>query len=161
MVTLPWFKGSGPHTLAAALLMVGTTREKVMKQYFGVGLGMLAGTLIGAAAVSGLHAQAKPPVYLITEIDVTDSDGYSKEFAPKAQAIIKAAGGRFIAIGGLAGVGAKPVTALQGTPPKRVTIQAWDSYNALKAWFNGADYQAALKIGEKYATFRRFAVEGQ
>jgi hypothetical protein len=43
----------------------------------------------------------------------------------------------------------------------RVTIQAWDSYNALKAWFNGADYQAALKIGEKYATFRRFAVEGQ
>ena len=98
-----------------------------MKQYFAVGLGMLAGTLIGAAAVSGLHAQAKPPVYLITEIDVTDPDGYSKEFAPKAQAIIKAAGGRFIAIGGLAGVGAKPVRALQGTPPKRVTIQAWDS----------------------------------
>jgi uncharacterized protein (DUF1330 family) len=132
-----------------------------MKQYFGVGVGMLAGTLIGAAAVSGLHAQAKPPVYLITEIEVTDPDAYAKEFAPKAQAIIKAAGGRFIAIGGLAGVGAKPVTALQGTPPKRVTIQVWDSYHALKAWFNGADYQAALKIGEKYATFRRFAVEGQ
>jgi hypothetical protein len=49
------------------------------------------------------------------------------------------------------------VTALQGTPPKRVR----DSYGALKAWFNGADYQAALKIGEKYATFRRFAIEGQ
>jgi hypothetical protein len=29
-------------------------------------------------------------------------------------------------------------------------------------WGNpGADYQAALKTGEKYATFRRFAVEGQ
>jgi heme-degrading monooxygenase HmoA len=60
----------------------------------------------------------------------------------------------------MAGVGAKPVTAMQGTPPKRVTIQVWDSHEALKAWFNGADYQAALKIGEKYATFRRFAVEG-
>ena len=132
-----------------------------MKQYLGLGLGMLAGTLIGAAAVSGLHAQAKPPVYLITEIDVTNPDAYAKEFAPKAQATIKAAGGRFIAIGGVAGVGAKPVTALQGTPPKRVTIQAWDSYEALKAWYNSADYQAALKIGEKYATFRRFAVEGQ
>ena len=131
-----------------------------MKQYLGLGLGMLAGTLIGAAAVSGLHAQAKPPVYLVTEIDVTNPDAYAKEFAPKAQATIKAAGGRFIAIGGVAGVGAKPVTALQGTPPKRVTIQAWDSYEGLKAWFNGADYQAALKIGEKYATFRRFAVEG-
>jgi uncharacterized protein (DUF1330 family) len=76
-------------------------------------------------------------------------------------ATIKAAGGRFIAIGGVAGLGAKPVTGLQGTPPKRVTIQAWDSLDALKTWFNGADYQAALKIGEKYATFRRFAVEGQ
>jgi uncharacterized protein (DUF1330 family) len=132
-----------------------------MKQHFGVGVGMLAGTLIGAAAVSGLHAQAKPPVYLITEIDVTNPDAYAKEFAPKAQATIKAAGCRFMAIGGVAGVGAKPVTALQGTPPKRVTIQAWDSYEALKAWYNGADYQAALKIGEKYATFRRFAIEGQ
>ena len=132
-----------------------------MKQYLGLGLGILAGTLIGAAAVSGLHAQAKPSVYLITEIDVTNPDAYAKEFAPKAQATIKAAGGRFIAIGGVAGVGAKPVTALQGTPPKRVTIQAWDSYEALKAWYNGADYQAALKIGEKYATFRRFAIEGQ
>ena len=132
-----------------------------MKQYLGLGLGMLAGTLIGAAAVSGLHAQAKPPVYLVTEIDVTNPDAYAKEFAPKAQATIKAAGGRFIAIGGVAGVGAKPVTGLQGTPPKRVTIQAWDSHDALKAWFNGADYQAALKIGEKYATFRRYAIEGQ
>jgi uncharacterized protein (DUF1330 family) len=132
-----------------------------VKQYLGLGLGMLAGTLIGAAAVSGLHAQAKPPVYLVTEIDVTNPDAYAKEFAPKAQATIKAAGGRFIAIGGVAGVGAKPVTGLQGTPPKRVTIQAWDSHDALKAWFNGADYQAALKIGEKYATFRRYAIEGQ
>jgi uncharacterized protein (DUF1330 family) len=132
-----------------------------MKRYFGVALGMLAGTVIGAAAVSGLHAQAKPPVYLITEIDVKDPDAYGKEFAPKAQATIKAAGGRFIVIGGTAGVGAKPITAMAGTPPKRITVQAWDSMDALNAWYNGADYQAALKIGEKYATFRRFAIEGQ
>jgi uncharacterized protein (DUF1330 family) len=32
---------------------------------------------------------------------------------------------------------------------------------ALKNWYNSADYQAALKIGQKYATFRRYAVEGQ
>ena len=62
-----------------------------MKQYLGLGLGVLVGTAIGAAAVSGLHAQAKPPVYLVTEIDVTDPEGYGKEYAPKAQANIKAA----------------------------------------------------------------------
>jgi len=38
-----------------------------MKQYFGPGLAMLAGTMIGAAGISVLHAQAKPPVYLVTE----------------------------------------------------------------------------------------------
>ena len=132
-----------------------------MKTQFTVALSMLAGVVVGAVAIQGLHAQAKPPVYLVTEIDVTNPDAYGKEFAPKAQATIKAAGGRFIAIGGVAGAGAKPVTAMAGTPPKRVTIQAWDSLEALNAWYKGADYQAALKIGKKYATFRRYAVEGK
>ena len=100
-------------------------------------------------------------MYLVTEIDVTNPEAYGTEFAPKAQATIKAAGGRFVVIGGTGGVGAKPITAMAGTPPKRLTIQAWDSMDALNAWYKGADYQAALKIGEKYATFRRFAIEGQ
>jgi uncharacterized protein (DUF1330 family) len=135
--------------------------EQAMKQYLGVALGMAAGAVIGAGAITGLHAQSKPQVYLVTEIDVADPDAYGKEFAPKAQATIKAAGGRFVAIGGSAGVGAKPITAMAGTAPKRVTIQAWDSLDALNAWYKSADYQAALKIGEKYATFRRYAIEGQ
>jgi Domain of unknown function (DUF1330) len=88
-----------------------------VKQYFGVGLGMLVGVAIGAVAVTGLHAQGKAQVYLITEIDVKDPDNYAKEFAPKAQATIKAAGGRFVVIGGVAGVGAKPITGLAGEPP--------------------------------------------
>ena len=126
-----------------------------MKQYFGLGLAMLAGTVIGAAAVTGLNAQAKPPVYLVSEIDVTNPEGYGKEFAPKAQASIIAAGGRPIAIGGVGGAGAKGVTAIVGAAPKRVVLQQWASIDALMAWYNGAEYQAALKIGEKYATFRR------
>jgi uncharacterized protein (DUF1330 family) len=53
------------------------------------------------------------------------------------------------------------VNAIEGAPPKRVTIQAWESMDALNKWYKGDDYQAALKIGQKYATFRRYAVEGQ
>jgi len=132
-----------------------------MKQYLGLALGLLAGSMIGAAAVTGLHAQSKPPVYLITEIDVTNPEAYAKEFAPAAQRTVQAAGARFAVIGGTAGVGAKPITAMAGTPPKRITIQVWDNMDKLNTWYNSADYQAALKIGEKYATFRRFAVEGQ
>ncbi len=132
-----------------------------MKHYFGLGLAALAGAALGAAAVSGLHAQAKPPVYLVTEIDVSNPQAYGKEFAPKAQATIIAAGGKLVAIGGAGGAGAKPVTAIAGTAPKRLVIQSWNSLDQIKAWYNGADYQAALKIGEKYATFRRYAVEGK
>jgi uncharacterized protein (DUF1330 family) len=132
-----------------------------MKQYLGVGLGMIAGTMIGAAGISVLHAQAKPPVFLITEIDVSNPEAYGKEFAPKAQATIKAAGAKFILIGGTAGAGAKPITGIAGTPPKRITVQQWESMDALNAWYKSEAYQEALKIGEKYATFRRYAVEGQ
>ena len=132
-----------------------------MKQYLGVGLGMLAGTFIGAVAVSGLHAQGKAPVYLVTEIDVSNPEAYGKEFAPKAQATIRAAGAKFLLIGGAAGAGAKPINAIEGTPPKRVAIQVWESLEALNKWYKSEEYQEALKIGQKYATFRRYAVEGQ
>jgi uncharacterized protein (DUF1330 family) len=92
---------------------------------------------------------------------VTDPDKYGKEFAPKAQATVKNSGAKFVVIGGTAGAGAKPVHAMEGTPPKRVTIQAWESMEALKAWYGGSEYQEALKIGRQHATFRRYAVEGQ
>jgi len=130
-----------------------------MKQYLGVALGMVAGSVLGAAAVTGLNAQVKAPsVYLVTEIDVTNPEGYGKEFAPKAQASIKAAGGRLLAIGGIGGAGAKPLEILAGTGPKRMVIQGWDSIDQIKNWYNGADYQAALKIGQQHATFRRIVI---
>ena len=134
-----------------------------MKTRISIALGVVVGFGLGAVSFHALHAQAqgKPPVYLISEIDVTNPDAYGTEFAPKAQATVRASGARFILIGGTAGAGAKPVTAVAGTPPKRVTIQAWESLEAMNKWYYGADYQAALKIGEQYATFRRYAVEGQ
>jgi uncharacterized protein (DUF1330 family) len=132
-----------------------------MKTYFGIGLGMIAGSVLGAAAVTGLHAQAKTPVYLVTEIDVTNPQAFGKEFSPKAQASIKAAGGQQLAVGGAGGGGAKGLTVIVGKAPKRAVILKWDSMDALMAWYKGADYQAALKIGEKYATFRRYAIDGK
>ena len=134
--------------------------EDMMKIKYTVASSALVGIAIGALAMQGLHAQSKPPVYLVTEINVTNPEAYGSEFAPKAQATIKAAGGRLVAIGGAGGAGAKPLTVIAGTAPQRLVIQQWDSLDQLKAWYNSADYQAALKIGEKYATFRRIAIEG-
>ena len=131
-----------------------------MKTYFTVTLAMLAGAGLGAAAVQGLHAQAKAPVYLVSEIDVTNPEAYGKEYAPKAQALIKASGGRFLAIGGVAGAGAGKLTAFDGEAPKRVTVQVWDSMEQYQAYRNSPGFKEVRQIGDRYAKFRTFTVEG-
>jgi uncharacterized protein (DUF1330 family) len=120
---------------------------------------MVAGAALGGAAIQGLHAQAKPPVYYVAEIDVTNPDAYAKEYAPKAQALIKAAGGKILAVGGAAG-GAK-VTGFDGEPPKRAVVQVWDSMDKIQAWRNNPEYKALRKdVGDKYAKFRSYTIEG-
>jgi hypothetical protein len=47
-----------------------------MKTQYTVTLSILAGIGIGAAAVQGLHAQAKPPAFFIVEINkINDAEG--------------------------------------------------------------------------------------
>jgi uncharacterized protein (DUF1330 family) len=128
--------------------------ETNMKRSFTVGLAMVAGAALGAAAVEGLHAQAKPPVYQIVEIDVLNQDAYVNDYAPKAQAAIKAAGGKFLAAGG-------KTTTIEGDPPKnRIVIQQWDSVEKIAAYRASAAFKDLLPLREKLAKFRSFAVEG-
>jgi uncharacterized protein (DUF1330 family) len=125
-----------------------------MRTRYAVALAVVIGFGLGAVAVQGLHAQAKPPVYVVAEIDVTNLDAYTKEYAPKAQELIKKSGGRLLAAG-------QNVTSLEGTPPKkRVAIQAWDSIEQIRAYRASAEFKEARKIGAKYAKFRTFTVEG-
>ena len=42
-----------------------------MKTRYTVALAMLAGVGIGGAAIQGLHAQAKPVAYVITETEIS------------------------------------------------------------------------------------------
>ena len=124
-----------------------------MKTHFTVAIAMIAGFGLGAVATQGLNAQGKPLVYTVTEIDVTNVDAYLKEYVPLVQPIVKKGGSKLLAA-------SLKVTALEGTPPKRVAINAWDSLEQAKALYNSAEYKEAQKIGLKYAKFRRYAVEG-
>ena len=132
-----------------------------MNTYFriGVGLGMLTSAALGGLAVEELHAQVKPPMYFVGEIDVSNPNGYAKEYLSKAREIIKAHGGRLIAAGGAAGSGAQ-VIAVDGEAPKRVVIYQYPNVDAVREWRNDPAYEQARKIGEKYAKYRTFAVEG-
>ena len=50
---------------------------------------------------------------------------------------------------------------IEGTPPKsRVTILQWESIEQLNAYRKSAAFVDARKIGDKYAKFRTFAIEG-
>jgi uncharacterized protein (DUF1330 family) len=125
-----------------------------MKTRFVAALALLAGAAIGAVAVQGLHAQTKAPVYLVTETDISDLDAFLKEYVPVVQPTIKAAGGRLVAAG-------QNIVVFEGpSPGTRVAINAFDSLEAVQAWRASADFKAARKIGDKYAKFRSFAVEG-
>ena len=70
-----------------------------MKTSYVVGLTLVAGVAMGAGAVQVLHAQAKPPVYMIAINEVSNPEGYAKEYAPLAMKSIKDQGGVYIAAG--------------------------------------------------------------
>ena len=125
-----------------------------MNRTITVGLSMLAGAALGAAAIQTLHAQAKPPAYVITEITIKDQDGYTKEFLPPVTKAIQDAGGKFIARGG------KTTTFQGAAPAPRVVVIQFESLEKTQAWNDSAAQVTAQKIGDKFATFRGFAVEG-
>ena len=91
-----------------------------MKALYTLSLAVLAGAALGAGAVQGLRAQAKPPVYVVAEIDVTDPATY-QTYVDRNGALVQSFGGRFLARGG-------QTAAIAGPPPRgRVAIYTFES----------------------------------
>jgi uncharacterized protein (DUF1330 family) len=96
-----------------------------MKIRYVIALAVVAGFGAGAAAVQVLHAQAKPPAYVVVEIDVTNNDAFLKEYAPIAGNAIGAGGGKYLARGG-------ENVAIDGEPPKPRTVVIASAWNRRK-----------------------------
>jgi uncharacterized protein (DUF1330 family) len=124
-----------------------------------IGVVMLTSVAAIVLASVELHGQTKAPAYLIGQIEVSDPDGYAREYLPKAREIIKAHGGRLIAAAGAATSGSQ-VVAVDGEAPKRVVIYMYPSMEALQAWRNDPAYVEVRRVGEKYAKYHTFAVVG-
>ena len=125
-----------------------------MKTKYTVLLAMTASFALGALAVQGLHAQAKPTGYVVVEVAVTDKDGYAKEFIPPAAKAIEEGGGKYVVRGG-------KTVSFQGTPPaSRVVVLQFESMDKAQAWWDSPGRKNSQTVGDKYATFRIFAVEG-
>jgi uncharacterized protein (DUF1330 family) len=125
-----------------------------MKTHVKLGLAMLAGFGLGAGAVHELHAQATPPAYVISEVDVIDEDGYAHQFLPAATAALAASGQKRLASGG-------NTISIAGDPPKsRIVLSVFENMEKAQAAYTSQAFQDAQKIGEKYAKLRIFAIEG-
>jgi uncharacterized protein (DUF1330 family) len=116
-------------------------------------LSTLAGVAIGATAVQTLHAQAKPPVYMVAINEIKDADGYRTKYLPTARKTLKDHGAAYVA----AGQG----TQIDGNlPTGRVVILRWESLDALNKWRHSPEYEEIRKVGENFATYNIVAVDG-
>jgi uncharacterized protein (DUF1330 family) len=124
----------------------------IMRTRSTAALSMLAGALVGGGAIQALHAQAKPPVYMVAINEITDQEGYTKQYPATAQTI-KDHGGVYIAAG--------PGTQIDGSLPKgRVVILRWESMEALNGWRHSPEYEALRKVGDRFAKYNIVAVDG-
>jgi uncharacterized protein (DUF1330 family) len=113
------------------------------------------GLLLGGGAVQLLHAQSKPPAYVVAEITVKDEKGYDENFQKATQKDILNHGGKY-----LAGGYNKTLSLVGDPPPNRVVILQFANMDAVKAWRDQGAEDMENTIGSKYAKFRIFAVDG-
>ena len=104
-----------------------------MDTRYKIALALLAGAGVGAAAIQGLHAQVKPPTYVVVAVrSMKDAAAFQAGVADKASpAALAAAGGHYI-------IRTQKITALDGTPPQRFALIAFDSVEKAQAWKDSA-----------------------
>jgi uncharacterized protein (DUF1330 family) len=113
------------------------------------------GVLVGGGAVQLLHAQAKPPAFVVSEIEVKDQKGYEENFLKATKNDISNHGGKY-----LAGGYNKTLSLVGDPPPNRVVILQFPNMDEVKAWREEGAMDMENTIGSKYASFRIYAVEG-
>ena len=85
--------------------------------------------------------------------EITDQEGYMKQYLPTAQKTQKEHGAVVVARG--------PGTQIDGSFPKgRIVVVRWESMETLNRWRHSPEYEAARKVGEGFAKFTVIAVDG-
>jgi uncharacterized protein (DUF1330 family) len=113
-----------------------------------IAVAIVAGAAVGGAAVQGLHAQAKPKAYLVSESEVLDAAALAS-YTAAISAVQKAAGGRSFGTRG-------KIVASVGEAPKRVGISEWDSLEQVQTYLNSparkdlVEGKKVVKISRQY-----------
>ena len=91
--------------------------------------------------------------YLIVDIDVKNAAGY-EEYRRQVPTTVAKYGGRFIVRGGTS-------ETLEGDwSPKRVVVVEFPTMEALKRWYNSAEYRPLIALRQSHSAGDVIAVEG-
>jgi len=128
-----------------------------MKVNWKIALPLCVGLIGGAAIVQGLHAQTQSPVLYIVDIsEVVNAEAFKAVSGRSNQVAgdrVKVLGGRYVAR-------TDSITAIDGTPPKRMIIIAFDSMEKAKAYQNDPSQKDIDANRMKNTKSRAFLAEG-
>lgn len=127
-----------------------------MKTSYKVAIALVASAALGGAAVQGLHAQMKPPAYVVIPIlKINDAAAFKAGVVdrPNAAANLKAAGGEWL-------IRSNKFTKLDGNPPERLIVLKFDSIEKAQAFQNTPAQKEVNAIREKTTNSLSFIVQG-
>jgi uncharacterized protein (DUF1330 family) len=126
-----------------------------MNRSIALGLAMLAGAALGAAAVNGLHAQGRPPgAFAVIDInDINDPEILTKQLLPKEEATLVPFGAQFV-------IRTQNIVGIDGTPPKRFVVIAFNTGQTARAWAGSAAQKETATMRMTSTKSRTFIVDG-
>jgi uncharacterized protein (DUF1330 family) len=115
---------------------------------------MLAGAAFGGVAVNELSAQNKAPgAYAVIDISEISSPDVFKTLLPKTGPSMDAFGGKNVIL-------TENIVGLDGSPPKRFVVIAFDSMDKAKAWDSSPAQKEITGIRTKSTKSRAFIADG-
>jgi uncharacterized protein (DUF1330 family) len=115
----------------------------------------IASMAVGAAAVTGLKAQVKPPVYVVIDIsEMSDAAAFAKAASAASPQELASVGGRYLVRS------TKPIALDGSAPPSRFVLLAFDNEAQVTAWRNLPSTKEVTDVRLKITKSRSFEVEG-
>jgi uncharacterized protein (DUF1330 family) len=130
-------------------------KDLTMTISYRLALASVASMAVGAAVVTELRAQVKPPVYVVIDIsEMADAAAFAKAASVASLQELVSVGGRYLVRS------TKPVALDGSAPPSRFVLIAFDNEAQVTAWRNLPSTKEVTDIRLKVTKSRSFEVEG-